>query len=279
MWAVIPVKQLAMSKQRLAGVLTQTQRATLMIAMIEDVLTALAKVQGLTGRLLVTRDARLHALAARYGADVLCEHAPTSQQPATYQPATHQPATHQPATQRTATANAPGTPSSPQERHREENGTPENGLCRALEEAASYLRDRGARGMLIVPGDVPLIDAAEINALLAQHHAQDSRVTIVPDRDSSGTNALLLSPPGCIGLRFGIDSCRRHTQSARDAGLSASVVNLPSLALDIDTAEDLTQLRLRGQGTQAHAVLANFYDGTHANTFDEARARLNGSAQ
>ena len=272
-----------MSKQRLAGVLTQTQRATLMMAMIEDVLTALAKVQGLTGRLLVTRDARLHALAARYGAEVLCEHAPTSQQPATYQPATyqpatHQPATHQPATQRTATANAHATPSSPHERHREENGTPENGLCRALEEAASYLRDRGARGMLIVPGDVPLIDAAEINALLAQHHAQDSRVTIVPDRDCSGTNALLLSPPGCIGLRFGIDSCRRHTQSARDAGLSASVVNLPSLALDVDTAEDLAQLRLRGQGTQAHAVLAKFYDGTHANTFDEARARLNGSA-
>ena len=274
MWAVIPVKQLEMSKQRLAGVLTQTQRATLMMAMIEDVLTALAKVQGLTGRLLVTRDVRLHTLAARYGAEVLCEHAPTS-----HQPAAHQPATHQPATQRTATANAHATPSSPHERHREENGTPENGLCRALEEAASYLRDRGARGMLIVPGDVPLIDAAEINALLAQHHAQDSRVTIVPDRDSSGTNALLLSPPGCIGLRFGIDSCRRHTQSARDAGLSASVVNLPSLALDVDTAEDLSQLRLRGQGTQAHAVLAKFYDGTHANTFDEARARLNGSAQ
>ena len=239
MWAVVPVKQLAQSKQRLADVLSQPQRAALMLAMIEDVLAALARVRGLNGRLLVTRDERLHALAARYGANVLCEDEQLS--------------------------NA----------SREENGAPENGLCRALDEATAYLRARDARGMLIVPGDVPLIDASEIEALLAAHRG----VTIVPDRNSSGTNALLLTPPGSIGFRFGVDSCRRHEQAARDAGLKPQVTRVASLALDVDTIEDLSQLRTRGRGTQAHAVLATFVEGMNANGFGTAHGAPNGNAQ
>ena len=269
MWAVIPVKQLKMSKQRLAAVLNVTQRAALMTAMIEDVLAAMSKVHGLSGRLLVTRDERLHALAARYGAEILCEQAPALDQP---------------------TASAAAINNGHTAPRRDDNAGPENGLCRALDEAASYLLGRGARGMFIVPGDVPLIDAAEINALLTQHqlaqreHAQRDigergTVTIVPDRDSSGTNALLLSPPGSIGFRFGVDSCRRHEQSASAAGLRAQVVRVASLALDVDTVQDLKQLRLRGQGTHAHAVLARFDEGKRANKLSEARAALNGSAQ
>ena len=231
MWAVIPVKRLELSKQRLAGVLTAPQRVALMTAMIEDVLTALAKVHGLAGYLLVTRDEHLCALATRFGAEVLREQAPIACQ------------------QQAAPAAANGEPAP----SRDELGSPESGLCRALDEAACYLRNRGARGMLIVPGDVPLIDAVEIDALLARHR----NVTIVPDRASGGTNALLLSPPGTIAFHFGVDSCRRHEQSATAAGLSADVVRLASLELDVDTVEDLAQLRIRGAGTRAHAVLTN----------------------
>ena len=239
MWAVIPVKRLELSKQRLAGVLSAPQRAALMTAMIEDVLAALSKVQGLTGRLLVTRDEQLSALAARYGAEVLCERATDTLSGVALPP---------------ANGHAPLS--------RDSTSGPENGLCRALEEACVHLRDRGARGMLIVPGDVPLIDAADIDTLLQSAH--EGTVTIVPDHDHAGTNALLLVPPGSIGFRFGVDSCRRHQQAAQDAGLRARVVPLTSLALDVDAVEDLAQLRLRGAGTRAHQVLMNIADGTGA---------------
>jgi 2-phospho-L-lactate guanylyltransferase len=65
---------------------------------------------------------------------------------------------------------------------------------------------------------------------------------IVPDRHGTGTNALLLTPPGALAPSFGPDSCERHAQLARAAGTHAEVVEVPSLALDVDTPEDLAAL-------------------------------------
>jgi 2-phospho-L-lactate/phosphoenolpyruvate guanylyltransferase len=72
-WAVLPVKDLAGAKQRLAPVLSATERRALFGAMLEDVLGALASSAGLAGILMVTRDALAQDLAARYGARVLVE--------------------------------------------------------------------------------------------------------------------------------------------------------------------------------------------------------------
>jgi 2-phospho-L-lactate guanylyltransferase len=66
----------------------------------------------------------------------------------------------------------------------------------------------------------------------------------VPDRHRTGTNALLLCPPGSIDPSFGPGSCERHVQAARSAGIHHQVVDIPTLALDIDTAEDLDELRV-----------------------------------
>ncbi len=73
LWVVLPVKDLANAKQRLAGVLDAAERQALFRAMLEDVLSALAATAGLAGILMVTRDPEAQALAARYGARVLME--------------------------------------------------------------------------------------------------------------------------------------------------------------------------------------------------------------
>lgn len=73
-WAVLPVKDFAAAKQRLAGVLCPDERRALFAAMLEDVLGALAASPGLTGILMVTRDPVAQDLGARYGAKVLMEH-------------------------------------------------------------------------------------------------------------------------------------------------------------------------------------------------------------
>lgn len=73
MWAVLPVKDLHGAKQRLAEVLSATERRELFAAMLEDVLSALAASSGLAGLLVVTRDPLAQRLAADYGARVLVE--------------------------------------------------------------------------------------------------------------------------------------------------------------------------------------------------------------
>jgi 2-phospho-L-lactate guanylyltransferase len=73
LWAVLPVKDMGHAKQRLAGVLSAEERRGLLAAMLEDVLSALARCDDLAGILLVTRDPQARALADRYGARVLLE--------------------------------------------------------------------------------------------------------------------------------------------------------------------------------------------------------------
>src|ERR1700726_2820192 len=70
-WAVVPVKELDRAKERLAPVLPPEQRRALMLAMLEDVLTALAATTGLSGLAVVTVDAAACRLAARYGARII----------------------------------------------------------------------------------------------------------------------------------------------------------------------------------------------------------------
>ena len=69
-WAVVPVKELDQAKKRLAAVLAPERRRALMLAMLEDVLAALAATPSLGGLTVVTADAEAQRLAARYGARV-----------------------------------------------------------------------------------------------------------------------------------------------------------------------------------------------------------------
>src|SRR6266700_3813388 len=62
-WAVVPAKDLAQAKQRLAGVLTPEERQGLAQAMLEDVLSALSGVPALAGLIVVTREAAFAATA------------------------------------------------------------------------------------------------------------------------------------------------------------------------------------------------------------------------
>lgn len=72
-WAVLPVKDLATAKQRLAPVLSPAQRRELFRAMLQDVLATLAAVRTVAGLLVITRDPQAQSLAARWGAQIQTE--------------------------------------------------------------------------------------------------------------------------------------------------------------------------------------------------------------
>jgi 2-phospho-L-lactate guanylyltransferase len=69
--AVVPVKELDRAKERLALVLPPERRRALMLAMLEDVLTALAAASGLGRLAVVTVDVEARRLATRYGARII----------------------------------------------------------------------------------------------------------------------------------------------------------------------------------------------------------------
>jgi 2-phospho-L-lactate guanylyltransferase len=102
-------------------------------------------------------------------------------------------------------------------------------------------RTLGAQRVLLVPGDCPALDPREVDELL-ERPAWAPSVLIVPDRHGTGTNALLLTPPDALSPSFGPGSCQRHLANAQAAGIHAEVVSVPSLALDIDTPDDLAVL-------------------------------------
>jgi 2-phospho-L-lactate/phosphoenolpyruvate guanylyltransferase len=74
-WAVVPVKDTGSAKQRLAAALPQAQRSALALAMLEDVLDALAGARGLSGIIVVTVDPVARELAQGYGAQISADHA------------------------------------------------------------------------------------------------------------------------------------------------------------------------------------------------------------
>jgi 2-phospho-L-lactate/phosphoenolpyruvate guanylyltransferase len=73
LWAVVPVKEIGRSKQRLSGALFSDEREQLVRAMLRDVLYALRSASGLGDVLVVTRDAEVGALARECGAEMLAE--------------------------------------------------------------------------------------------------------------------------------------------------------------------------------------------------------------
>jgi 2-phospho-L-lactate/phosphoenolpyruvate guanylyltransferase len=112
----------------------------------------------------------------------------------------------------------------------------------------------GATRALLVPGDCPSLEPGDVDALIAGA-GPTREVVVVPDRHRTGTNALLLTPPGAIAPAFGPGSCERHLKAAKDARIDGRVAEVPSLLVDVDTVDDLEALRellAASQGNAAH---------------------------
>lgn len=109
-------------------------------------------------------------------------------------------------------------------------------------------------GVLMVPGDCPLIDASQIDALINRCLSESIEVAVVPDRMGTGTNALLLAPADAISPSFGPDSRERHLAIGRAAGCATAAIEVPCLDLDLDTEDDLLELAERVGDGDHHAL-------------------------
>ncbi|MGB9106782.1 MAG: 2-phospho-L-lactate guanylyltransferase [Terriglobales bacterium] len=117
------------------------------------------------------------------------------------------------------------------------------GESEAIAMATAEAEKRGAQFTMVLPGDIPLLRASEVEAVLAAMPVEGS--VLVPAADARGTNAVLRRPCALFPLRFGNDSFLPHHAAARATGKTSVVLDnadLPGIALDIDRPADLAQL-------------------------------------
>jgi 2-phospho-L-lactate guanylyltransferase len=115
------------------------------------------------------------------------------------------------------------------------------GESEAITMATLQAEKRGAEFSLVIPGDIPLVTADEISAVLAA--APPEGTVLVPAADGRGTNAILRRPCALIPCRFGNDSFLPHHAAARATQKKLVVLDdLPGIALDVDRPEDLAEL-------------------------------------
>lgn len=119
----------------------------------------------------------------------------------------------------------------------QESGSPE--LNTALLRATQVLRAWQGDAALIVPADIPLLAADDIQAVTTMGRYTNT-VVIAPDRHGQGTNLLLVHPPGIIPYWFGENSFAEHQRLATEAGANVEIYRSERVALDLDTFDDLS---------------------------------------
>jgi len=200
---LVPVKNSATAKQRLAGVLDQALRTQLAQAMLHDVLTTLHEWKRCPRVGVVTSDPYATKLAEEYGFEIIPD------------------------------------PDNP-------------GETGAIEMATQVCVERGEENTLVIPGDIPLIEAWELDEIF-KHVACEGSV-LVPAADGRGTNAAYRSPADLFPLRFGNDSFKPHHAAAQATGKPCVVLHLPGIAVDVDNPADLRHLILLPGKTRAQRL-------------------------
>jgi 2-phospho-L-lactate/phosphoenolpyruvate guanylyltransferase len=127
------------------------------------------------------------------------------------------------------------------------------GETAAIEMATDRCVARGIEYTLVVPADIPLIQSAELEEILARAPRQGS--VLAPAADGRGTNAALRRPANLFPLRFGNDSFKPHLAAARATGKECVVLNLPRIAIDVDNPADLQQILAHPGETRTQSLL------------------------
>lgn len=121
------------------------------------------------------------------------------------------------------------------------------GLNQALNDAQRELLAQGASELVVLPGDLPLVTAEDIEALVRQ--GRQTGFALATDVAGTGTNALYLRPAAGFRFRFGPGSCRRHVAEAIRLGLRPGFVRARGLEFDVDATDDLIRLEQVRGGT------------------------------
>ena len=114
----------------------------------------------------------------------------------------------------------------------------ESGVNSAVALADEYSAKAGADATIVIPEDLPLLDAADV-AMMCDLAENESRcIVICPSLRYDGTNALLRKPANAIKTSYDDDSYESHIRTARNLGIPVKIFFSKKLMSDVDTPED-----------------------------------------
>ena len=123
----------------------------------------------------------------------------------------------------------------------------------AIEMATNICVARGIESTLVIPADIPLIQSSELAQIMQAAPPEGS--VLVPAADGRGTNAAFRRPANLFPLRFGNDSFKPHFAAAQATGKPCIVLQLPTIAVDVDNPEDLRQVVKHPGETRTQSLL------------------------
>jgi 2-phospho-L-lactate/phosphoenolpyruvate guanylyltransferase len=118
----------------------------------------------------------------------------------------------------------------------------DNGVNAAVELADRYSMSHHADTTIVIPQDLPLLDAQEISMACDLAGGEDRCIVICPSQRYDGTNMLLRKPPEIIRTSFDRNSYENHIAAAKDSGVEVRLFLSKKLMLDIDTPDDARML-------------------------------------
>jgi 2-phospho-L-lactate guanylyltransferase len=129
------------------------------------------------------------------------------------------------------------------------------GLNGAVTLGTDFCLQHGATALLVLLADLPLVEPDDVNFLFQQAEEIKPGVVLATCKEWEGTNALLRVPPLVIPPCFGGPSLEWHRAAAQRGGVPFRAVEVPHIAFDIDSVEDLQQLLMHPSRTQTYRVL------------------------
>ncbi|NIP30276.1 MAG: 2-phospho-L-lactate guanylyltransferase [Candidatus Dadabacteria bacterium] len=130
----------------------------------------------------------------------------------------------------------------------------QEGESSSVDGALQVCKMMGAKSVLVIPGDAPLITGGDLDSVF-EKETEKNCVVLAPSSDELGTNAILRKPPDVISSFFGHDSFRKHKEEADKRGVPYEVVNNFNISIDIDEPEDIEKFTLYGTHTKTYKKL------------------------
>jgi len=121
----------------------------------------------------------------------------------------------------------------------------DHGVNAAIARADDYSIENGAEATVVIPQDLPLLVAADVNMICRKAESPDRCLVVCPSIRYDGSNALLRKPSRLLKTSYDQDSFNAHIRAATKSGIPIKVFLSKRIMLDLDTTEDLKILMHR----------------------------------
>ena len=126
--------------------------------------------------------------------------------------------------------------------------------------AIAEMTARNIPDVIILHADLPMATAVDMSNLVSAHHTSGCAVTLVPDNQHNGSNAILVNLPTQMRFAYGANSYRAHLRFAEQQHLSVQTVENARIGCDIDLWHDFQSLFTLAANTRQRQHLAHWLE-------------------